>query len=251
LSLSGFYGERETVLREPAFQELFERIHALEVGGPRRWVENILALFSGSALDLKAVMGLFPENFGVVVPGKVFRSSRAIYPIHVRSFLRKGIRTDLDFARPHRRTKGLLDASGIQVHRYAVHGAEIREEAFWFCLGHLFAPRQGALVINCAAGCDRTGYVCYLLDRMINGYSARKALHRMLRHGFHFRTKKNIKENLVRFDPDRLAAEFRQKSGLDFETCRRQFLAGETLPSSLSERLLEGIVAPQNTECDE
>jgi protein tyrosine/serine phosphatase len=119
-----------------------------------------------------------------------------------------GIATVISFRAFHSDRKALHD-SGIALHRIPMHTWRIRDRDVLAALALIdTAQQQGAVLIHCLHGADRTGLVSAMYRMLHQGWSKEEALDELENGGYGFHAMwKNIPNYIRRLDLD----DFRQR----------------------------------------
>jgi tyrosine-protein phosphatase SIW14 len=159
------------------------RSQALRVG-------FVLLLFAGAAVWIFAYLHIRrPARFAVVEQGRLYRSSQpstrqienlidqfGIKTIVIaRSDISSRVPDEIDFAKSH----------GIRVIHLPIESrSQIPEHLVQEFLKCVDDPASGPILVHCAAGRHRTGYLCarYRVDRQ--GWTLDKAIAELLSFGF-------------------------------------------------------------------
>ena len=137
-------------------------------------VAGLLALFD--AQDL-----VWPRNFGVVREGAVYRSARLSPSMLAATVERHGIRTLVDlgaYADPERarRVDAVLRERGVQRMAIRMHGdGRGNPNGYLEALRVLADPERQPVLIQCAAGAQRTSALVLLYRHVVEGVPMQQA----------------------------------------------------------------------------
>lgn len=158
---------------------------------------------------------ILPKNFGITIPGRVYRSAR-LTPSALRSVhYQCGIRTIVDLAgggdtSPRQRELKMADVLGIE--RVALSGlggsGDGAPEVFAKSLGIIADPDRQPVLFHCAAGANRTSTADVYFRHLAMGQPLDRAMAPSRRHDCDLSKREKhltyIRENLPRI---RKAAE--------------------------------------------
>lgn len=136
------------------------------------------------------------ENFGEVVPGKVFRGAQPTTEGY-ESLKKRGVKTVISLRDWHDETKAVV-ASGLEEVRIPLE-ADLRSvppttEQIEKFLGTVLDPAKQPVYFHCAHGKDRTGTMCAILRMELDGWTNEEAWDEMQAFGFN-----QVWENLRNF----------------------------------------------------
>lgn len=143
--------------------------------------------------------------------GNLHRITDALYrseqPLHGHVALLKslGVATVISFRAFHSDRRVLADQA-IRLHRIPMHTWRIRDRDVGDALCHIRdAQAEGAVLIHCQHGADRTGLVSAVYRMVHQGWSKDEALDELLNGGYGFHSIwKNIPNYIRRLDIDAL-----------------------------------------------
>ena len=125
---------------------------------------------------------LFPKNFGVVVPGEVYRSGELSERMLRRVIEEQGIRTVVDFgawgegASEDLREQAVADELNVQRYVMRLQGdAHGDPNHYVAALKIMTNPEKQPVLVHCAAGAQRTGAAIVLYRRVVDGWPYERA----------------------------------------------------------------------------
>jgi protein tyrosine/serine phosphatase len=138
---------------------------------------TVLAVLLGALAWQKAIKpNVIPKNFGVVVPGQIYRSGE-LTPSTLRKVVEENqIRTILDLgtftegSAGDRREQATAHALGVVRYRFSLNGDATGNPNFYVqALQLMNDPAKRPILVHCGAGSERTGCVVILYRNIIEG----------------------------------------------------------------------------------
>ena len=148
---------------------------------PRKFTRNAVIIAGVIALTTwfvveGALPNIVPKNFGVVAPGKIYRSGQ-LTPATFRKVIEDhDIRTIIDLGawepgtRDDRRAQRVADAMGVERILFDLEGDATGDpEAYLQTLRLATDPARQPVLVHCGAGSERTGCFVMLYRTIVEG----------------------------------------------------------------------------------
>jgi protein tyrosine/serine phosphatase len=150
-----------------------------------------------------------PKNFGVVDPGKVYRSGQMTPGAFERAHKEHGFKTIIDLGsyEPHergdRRNQQVADALGIKRYVLDLEGDATGNPNYYVqALRIMRNPANHPVLVHCGAGSERTGCVMILYDNLQHGTSVEAGMQSAYRHKHRDHRNPNFRQVLEKWtDP--------------------------------------------------
>ena len=163
---------------------------SLKINPLPRWVAISLVLIAGIALGVKYIRPWVAlDNFGMVEPGKIYRSGQPT-PHQLENLIREyGIRTVINTREPEvresliRAEQEICDRTGARLIRLPMPGdGRGTYEQYDQAVALLRNPTNWPALVHCARGSYRTGAVIASYRVFAQGWSEEDAIREMARH---------------------------------------------------------------------
>jgi hypothetical protein len=186
---------------------------AADTKSDRRSAISSVALRRGVlALILVVVLGtiwswpnVVPKNFGVVIPGKIYRSGELPPAALARVVRARGIRTVIDFgawepgSREERLSVLAMESLGVKRHLFWLEGDGSGDITRYLeALRLMRDPSTHPILLHCGAGSERTGCAVILYRHYFQGIDIDRAIEEARRYGHHPDRNTNFR-NLVEY----------------------------------------------------
>lgn len=151
---------------------------------------GILAVVLGAVTWQKAIKpNVIPKNFGVVVPGQIYRSGELTPSTLQRVVQENGVRTILDLGTfpagspGDRREQRTAEALNVTRYRLDLNGDATGNPNYYVqALRLMNDPAKRPLLVHCGAGAERTGCAVILYRYVIEGKPIGEVYHEAFEH---------------------------------------------------------------------
>lgn len=150
----------------------------------------VLAVVAGVVVWKKAVRPyVIAKNFGVVVPGQIYRSGELSTTMLRKVVEENGIRTIVDLgafaegSADDRREQRTADALNVVRYRLPLNGDATGNPNYYVqALKLMTDPTKRPLLVHCNAGAERTGCTVILYRHLVEGKPIAEVFHEATEH---------------------------------------------------------------------
>ncbi len=194
----------------------------------------VAAVFAGVFLWRHAVRPhVLAKNFGVVVPGQIYRSGELSAASMERVIETHGVRTVIDLgthepgSADERREQRVCDVLGVERHRMQLSGDATGDPNYYVeALRIMSDPSKRPVLVHCGAGSERTSCAVILYRHIIEGKAIDDVYHEAYDHKHRDARNPHLRAVLNEWT-DEIGAAYRDGRRIPFgEAAREPAFAG-------------------------